>query len=555
MIPTFSECERRVYMSATLDDDSQLIENFDADPISLSTPITAKTLAGIGEKQIIIPMITSLNDKEEAAKSVVKEFSKRGFGIVILIPSKTQSGVWEKVGAKFADSSEKVKELVNLLTERKSDGPYIFANRYDGIDLPGASCRILILDGIPSQSSEYEKYQSKALTGSTSLSDLIGVRIEQGIGRASRGRGDYSVVILTGKTLSSWVSKHYDKMTTGTKAQINIALNTTKEINNIESLYNTINQCIDRDKNWVEYHARELARLTAIPKPDQTKLKAVGIMRKAFNLADNGSYDEAIAKLNSIFKMSIDDKYKGIAKEMQARFYFYWGKYAENEENQKAAFTLNSNLLKPKKIPPYQVIESKNDQANAIVESLKQYKFRNGFLESFETTVLDLTPTSTSNQFEASLSELGKFIGVGSERPDNTYRQGPDVLWLFPDSKAYVIEVKSLKKKENNFAKRDLGQLLTSFQWFKEKYKKWECIPVSIHLNEKADSSLPIDEIKVLTLDDLNKLINDIKRFLYEICRDELSEKELTSIVEKSLEEHKLTYSGITRRYLKKFNK
>lgn len=555
MIPTFSECERRVYMSATLDDDSQLIENFDADPISLSTPITAKTLAGIGEKQIIIPMITSLNDKEEAAKSVVKEFSRRGFGIVILIPSKTQSGVWEKVGAKFADSSEKVKELVNLLTERKSDGPYIFANRYDGIDLPGDSCRILILDGIPSQSSEYEKYQSKALTGSTSLSDLIGVRVEQGIGRASRGRGDYSVVILTGKTLSSWVSKHYDKMTTGTKAQIDIALNTTKEINNIESLYNTINQCIKRDKNWVEYHARELARLTAIPKPDETKLKAIGIMRNAFNLADVGYYNEAIAKLSSIFKMSIDNEYKGIAKEMQARFYFYWGKYEESEESQKAAFTLNSNLLKPKKIPPYQIIVSKNDQANAIVESLKQYKFRKGFLESFETTVLNLTSTSTSNQFEASLSELGKFIGVDSERPDNTYRQGPDVLWMFPDSKAYVIEIKSLKKKKNKFAKRDLGQLLTSFQWFKEQYAKWECIPVSIHLNEEADSSLPIDEIKVLTLDDLNKLIDDIKGFLYEICRDELSEKELTSTVEKSLEEHKLTYSGITRRYLKKFNK
>ncbi len=555
MVPTFSECNRRVYMSATLDDDSPLIENFDADPVSLESPITAKTLAGIGERQIIIPMITNLPDKNGAAESVVKAYRKKGFGIVILIPSQFYKAKWENLGAEFADSSNKVDEFVKNLIDRKSNGPYIFANRYDGIDLPGDSCRILIMDGIPSQSGEYEKYQSKVMTGSTFLSNLIAVRIEQGIGRASRGRGDYSVVILTDKTLSSWVSKNDDKMTVGTKAQIEIASKTTEGINDVQTLFDTIDQCLNRDKNWVDYHAQELAALTALPKPDKVKLQTIGTMRKAFNLADYGNYESAIAKLNKIFGLNIDDKYKGVASEMQARFYFSWGKVSESENKQKAAFSLNRNLLKPKTTPPYQVMHPKLEQARAIFDSLKEYHFKVGFLEDFDRTILNLNSNVTSNQFEAALNDLAKFIGIQSERPENTYKQGPDVLWLLPDNSAYVIEVKSLKKPENKFVKKDLGQLLSSLEWFNEKYEGFVGNPVSIHENENADNSIAVARVKVLTLNALSNLVSKIKGFLYEICRDDLSESELISTIESSLVSNKLTYSDISRIYLKKFIK
>lgn len=153
MIPTFTDCARRVYMSATLNDDSPIIENFDADPDSIKSPISARTLAGIGERMILVPKITKLPAPEEGVRSIVRNFSNKGFGIVILVPSKYAKDQWVKVGATYADTSKKVDEFVGLLVDRKSDGPYVFANRYDGIDLQGDSCRILVIDGIPSQSS------------------------------------------------------------------------------------------------------------------------------------------------------------------------------------------------------------------------------------------------------------------------------------------------------------------------------------------------------------------------------------------------------------------
>ena len=554
MIPTFADCPRRVYMSATLNDDSPIIENFDASVESVKNPITAKTLAGIGERMIIIPRITKLADPDGAVRNVIKDFSGKGFGIVILVPSANSAKQWQDIGAVYADSPSRVDEFVDSLIGRKSDGPYVFANRYDGIDLTGDSCRILIIDGIPSQAGEYEKYQAEVMTGSTFLSNLVGVRIEQGMGRSSRGRGDYSVVLLTGKSLSAWISKSYDAMTMGTRSQIRIAFDTTKDIATVESLKATISQCLNRDQDWVEYHAQELAKLTALPQAEVEKLEAVGIMRKAFNFADDGQYDRAVAKLNSIDTES-EKNLRGIAKELQARFSFFWGRLSDSESYQRDAFGLNRRLLRPNRAPPYYQVSSKYEQTRALVETLMQYRFRRGFFDEFEETALRLNEVSTSNNYEESLMNLAHFIGLKAERPEKERQEGPDVLWIMPENSAIVIEVKSMKKPENKFVKRDLGQLLTSFEWFKEKYPGLEGIPVSVHMNDKAESKLATRNIKVLTTSKVTSLVSEIRAFLGEICRDDLSDEDLVRSCEKGLKDHHLVHSDLIRIYLKQFEK
>ena len=554
MIPTFSDCPRRVYMSATLNDDSPIIENFDAKIESVKSPITAKTLAGIGERMIIIPGLTRLPDPDRVVKKMLSDFSGKKFGVVVLVPSGQSAKQWQNIGAVYADSSEKVDEFVGLLVDRKSDGPYVFANRYDGIDLPGDSCRILIIDGIPLQSGEYEKYQERVLTGSTFLSGLVGVRIEQGIGRASRGRGDYSVVLLTGKSLSAWISKNYDAMTVGTRSQIKIAFDTTKDIATVRELEATINQCLDRDQSWVEYHAQELAKLTELPKAEAKKLEAVSIMRDAFNLADDGQYDRAVAKLNSI-DSGVENNLRGIAKELQARFSYFWGELSDSEGYQRDAFGLNRHLLRPNTAPPYYQIPSKYEQTRALVDQLVKYRFRRGFLDEFEETVKHLDGESSSSNFEESLKSLAGFIGLRAERPEKERHEGPDVLWILPENSALVIEVKSMKKPENKFVKRDMGQLLTSFEWFKEKYLDVKGIPISVHANDNAESRLATGNVKVLTLGKIIELISELRAFLIEICRDDLSDEYLVKTCEESLKKHRLLHTDLIRIYLQQFKK
>ena len=96
---------------------------------------------------------------------------------------------------------------------------------------------------------------------------------------------------------------------------------------------------------------------------------------------------------------------------------------------------------------------------------------------------------------------------------------------------------------------------MTSLEWFNENYQGFFGVPVSIHENEKADNSIAVERVKVLTLNALSNLVLNIKGFLYEICREDLSESELISTIESSLISYKLTYSDLTRIYLTKFIK
>lgn len=83
----------------------------------------------------------------------------------------------------------------------------MLANRYDGIDLPGDSCRLLVIEGLPAGTTDYELMRAATLYGGASISRMLAQRIEQGIGRGARGSGDHCVVILAGADLAGWIAK------------------------------------------------------------------------------------------------------------------------------------------------------------------------------------------------------------------------------------------------------------------------------------------------------------------------------------------------------------
>ena len=68
--PTFAEAPRRIYMSATISDDSDVIRTFDADPAAIPRALTSRSLAGIGERMILIPNLMSF--KFDAREAVAK---------------------------------------------------------------------------------------------------------------------------------------------------------------------------------------------------------------------------------------------------------------------------------------------------------------------------------------------------------------------------------------------------------------------------------------------------------------------------------------------------
>jgi replicative superfamily II helicase len=551
--PTFFDSPRRIYMSATIADDSDIVSTFDANPDLVQSAITSRSLAGISERMVLMPDLMPFQlDVQGAIKKIVQWTSKGSLGSVILTPSDNAAEKWKDVAA-VAKGSGDVDKYVDNLQKSATSGPVVFANRYDGIDLPGDSCRLLVMSGLPTGTSSYELFRASALYGGATITRLLAQRIEQGIGRGARGSGDYCVVLLAGSDLAGWIAKdaNFKFLTNATRAQLEIGADISKEVTDLNDLAQTMKRSFNRDADWVEYHAETLADLVDEVVLDKVRIIQVSVERKAFNLWQDGHPEKAIAKINNILatSRSIDSQSFGWMLQLAARIAHHWGNSERAETLQQQAYGYNRNLIRPKTLPAYRRIDAPGEQAKSIINQLGEYRLRRGFLQTFDETVTFLHGGSSANQFEQALTALGLMIGFSSERHDEN-GVGPDVLWLLPSKQGLIIEAKSRKKEKNALTKEQHGQLLVAAEWFKSNYNEYECIRVSVHPKNTATKAAVAGASFALTYSSLARLISDARVLLSSLCESQLSGGNLIIECERLLAESTLKSESLVENYL-----
>lgn len=554
--PTFFDAPRRIYMSATIADDSEIVRTFDADPKLVQSPLTSRSLAGVSERMILIPDLMPFSfNVREAIEKLVDWASKQNLGAVILVSSDKASAKWSDA-ATVAVGSKDVEDLVAELQERKTSGPAVFSNRYDGIDLPGDSCRLLIMSGLPAGTSNYELFRASALYGGVNITRMLAQRIEQGIGRGARGSGDHCVVLLEGADLAGWIAKdaNFRFLTSATRAQLEIGEEISTEVKDLKDLAQTINRSFKRDKGWVEYHAETLAELVDEDKPDDLRFIQAAVERKAINLWQDGYHDQAVAKIEKMLDDSktLDPQICGWMEQLSARIADRWGHSERAEDLQRQAYAHNRNLLRPKVLPPYRPLSTPGAQAKVIVGQLGDYRMRRGFLQSFEEVVAHLHRNASANQFEQALAVFAAMIGFSSERHD-VNGEGPDVLWLLPSKVGLVIEAKSRKKVKKALTKDEHGQLLIAAEWFKNNYKGYDCVRVCVHPKNQATKAAVAGASHALTYESLAALVSDTRTLLSTLCESQLSGANLLSECERLLTRSSLKTERIVDKYLLPF--
>jgi replicative superfamily II helicase len=557
LIPTFADCPRRIYMSATIGDDSAIVRTFDADVKYVANPIRSESLAGVSERMILLPDTMGFEkDIPTLVRSLIARIqSKFNSGVVILVPSEHAASSWKDV-AEYADTTEKVADCVKLLQSGQSRGPFVFANRYDGIDLPGEACRFLVMSNLPTGYGEYDQFMSYVSMGGVVRNNALAQRIEQGIGRGARGSGDYCVVILAGPDLNAWLglSSHRPLLTSSTQAQLEMGLEISKGISNADELFDTIRKCLERSEGWPEYHAGRLAELSETPPVDHEKLEQAAVERKAFRLCRDGYHEKAIGTIKTFVEGSkLDHVTKGWMLQTAARAANLWGRSDLLQELQRAAYAQNSNVSRPKVAPPYVHLLPPGKQAEEIVEMLAKYRPTRAFLSHFEEIVAHLVPEASSNQFEEALASFGEMLGFRTERPEKIYGKGPDVLWRMNNRVSLVIEAKSRKHGSNPLTKDQQGQLLVAGEWFKKEYPTEDFIRVSLHPNvDSTDQTIPAD-CRVLTLEKLNSMIADARGLFRDLCESLAATTGLQVRCESSLKSVNLRPEALVKEYLSPF--
>jgi len=469
-IPSFASAQRRIYMTATLADDSILVSHFQADSMEVAKPIRPKGGGDIGDRMILAPQEINPDYSEEDIRAFVKKFAER-YNVVVIVPSKRRAVFWKDVANQTLDK-DNIHNGVEKLRERHV-GLTVLINKYDGIDLPGAACEILVIDGLPEVYGLGERMEMFLLDGTKRQLVRQVQRIEQGMGRGVRSSDDHCVVLLLGGRLTQRLHQPEAEamFSAATAAQIALGKEVANQVRgkSLAELKKIVHLCLDQQDQWVE--AGRNAVINA-PEPedgmlDQSQVK----LRAAFDAARVARYGVAIERAQEAVTATKEREFKGYLKQQLAE-YLNFEDPAKAQELQLSALDLNSRLLKPIAGATYSRLSAPaGGQARAATEFMGRFLEGNDLIIWVNGLLDDLNwGEEGTTRFEAAMKDLGHFLGFGSDRPEDKVGRGPDNVWAMGAQSYLVIECKSGAVLAKKVSKADTNQLNGSIVWFHEKY-------------------------------------------------------------------------------------
>lgn len=549
LIRSFSKASRKIYMTATLADDSVLVTHFGAQPDKLTDPIVPTSSQSMGERMILMPQ--ELNPEIELAdvQALLADLAKT-VNVVVIAPSAYAATHWQDIADQTLDKQSVVEGVERLKQEHV--GLTVLVNRYDGIDLPHDACRVLVIAGLPEVASYSELSDMAVLSDSTAGLRRQMQRIEQGMGRGVRSNDDYCVVLLIGPKLIRRVMAPdgLELLTPATRAQLELSRNLAKQLAGVgvPELRSVLDECLERNPSWVNVSKKAL--LGAMASPGLALDKRSIDVRRAFDLSRAGDHKAAAEVLGDAASESDDDDEKALllAKRAAAQHHI---DPAAAQKTLLAAYRLNPNVIKPLEGVAHQSISPIKGEQAAIVQDYH----RSRFLEATDRLLYanelvdDLAFTTVvPDRFESAIDSAAKFIGIQAQRPERLFGEGPDNLWALSGGSFLVIECKNTVTSTQGISKTDLGQLDQAVTWFSAKYPAAEHVPVIIHpLRVIGDTATPVSGMRIITEPQLAKLRKAIGAFAKSLC--DLDTLNNTAKVKELIDAHGFNSNEFVNRY------
>jgi len=482
-LDVFERPVRRVYLSATLQSQTEFIRAFGRQPSKMVIPSND---AGNGERLIIDGRNIQAGFSAEYIKGIAQEKK-----IIIAVPSYLSSKKWEEISAP--PTAEKFSKALNNFREA-DHGAFTLVSRVDGIDLPHDTCRLMLMEGLPSGTSLLERYQWEFLRMNNVHAARVANRLAQLFGRINRGRNDYGVFLIGGKDLSIWLAKDRNvsllppllqkQIMLGRSVQEGMSLDSTSKVSE------AINSVLDRDKAWLDYYEREV-KLGELDKDqtdraeaaEPTMVEAALVESKYAAFIWNGDYTEA----RQIMEASIDNVAR--ADTPLGGWHSVWLGAAFDLEGDSdsadrsygiARSRIGPAIALPR--PNRQKVTATDEQSNFFALSLRSYLgYSSGGKCDTEIIKLkeelSLIDRGTTRQAEESVRKLGEILGFRSTRPDNDQGTGPDVLWIDDENSiAFGFELKTDKDSPATYYKKDISQGHDHISWIKQQYPNHTCL-------------------------------------------------------------------------------
>ena len=189
-------------------------------------------------------------------------------------------------------------------------------------------------------------------------------------------------------------------------------------------------------------------------------------------------------------------------------------------------------------------------QSRQASETLKaRYSTGADLVLGAEAVLADLCwDEDRTDETEAALAELADHIGLVSQRPEQDFGRGSDVLWALGRQTYAVIEAKSGSKGEVIW-KRDINQLAGSAHWCQEEYgSETTVVPLIMHpANIVERSGTPPPSTRILNGEKLEALKTAVLAYATALAHQDAYLNE--GKIAEQLSQHKLLAGDVINTY------
>lgn len=462
----YAQAKHRLFMSASIKDGSFLIADLGCDPKALERLVEPPEDEGAGERMILPTSLISHDAAKQEVAYIGTALAKQA-NVVVLTSSEAQAVPWVKAGATLSKKKD-VDAAIERLKARV--GNYVvFAQRFDGVDLPDDACRVLVIDGVPVGERLCDRVDASRQKDSPAHEVRTVNRFEQALGRAVRSSADYAAVILVGTDIAAFIGKKSVRDLLEGRTQVQVELG--KELAKMapgqalaDVITGMVKGLMSRDPAWKDAHR---ARVADAPRTTRqgtglTVQERVAVaLREAYRLAKSRNFQAAIPILREASNdPQLHPKQKAEVL-YRAASYLHQFDAAAASGLYRTVFEVNSDFPRPE-----QAIDKKfaraTAQAVAVCQYFGQFVSANAAIAALDEIKAKLSFANPAAVLEQGLFELGTPLGASASRPEKETKRGPDVLWLF-DEVGFCIEAKNEKRAP--ISKTDAGQLVLSHQW------------------------------------------------------------------------------------------
>ncbi len=472
----FARAKQRIYLSATLGSGGELERAFGRREI-VRMPLPTKTPPRSGRRLFVFPDLVRVGDAVGLTKRIVGLTNKA------LVLSQETVAKTEATAAALAAEGVPVMGRENLEQEgldvfaKAPTGVLGLANRYDGLDLPGSACRIVVLGGKPDAVGLQEKFLSERAEASAALAERLRTRIVQGAGRCTRGPNDYAVVVVLGSDITKYFSRpdNLKALEPELQAEIEFGWQNSKGVVPDEVIEN-VQMFLAHDADWREQGEPMVAefRQDAV-KADSPAADALGkaaaLEVEAWQLAFGGDWIGASEKLQQAVPHVGPEAtrgYRGLLLYI-AGVWLYLGAQDETQRARArqlvrdAALAANRgtwlkemrDLPGTEEVPlvPMDVVA-----VNAIVARLRG-QLRLKQLNAALTEMHEALAEEDSSAYERGLTTLGSFLGAEASKPKGQGRC--DSAWVWGTAMWMTVEAKSEEHDDGLLPLKDVRQANT----------------------------------------------------------------------------------------------